>query len=220
MFLARLSYPFLKKMIFNRSMGVNPLRLVHASQSISLIKPIILEAPLVLEAEVSEVDNCGHSPRFGIVTRFFVEGEAVAEALSGFVVRGKRNPGHNRSDKGPEQPLRELSIATDKNLSRRYARVSGDSNPIHTNSLVARMAGFKSPILQGLCTMSLVYSSLQEHFNVAPAVADHIECSFSSVVYPGEVLRLRIFKGGTGGHPFSLVNHEGREVLKNGIYVF
>ncbi len=49
------------------------------------------------------------------------------------------------------------------NHGRRYARVSGDYNPIHLWSLTARAFGFRRPILHGFCIEALAAHALIAH---------------------------------------------------------
>lgn len=65
---------------------------------------------------------------------------------------------------GPDEPdhawktLREWDLGAGH--GRRYARASGDYNPIHLWSLTARPFGFRSPILHGFCTEAMVAQAL------------------------------------------------------------
>ena len=47
-------------------------------------------------------------------------------------------------------------------LGRRYARVSGDFNPIHLWGWSSRLLGFDRPIAHGFCTGAMVASALSE----------------------------------------------------------
>ncbi|MBB3173859.1 acyl dehydratase [Endobacter medicaginis] len=80
-------------------------------------------------------------------------GELVWQSTSTYLVRGVRNPAGEREQSqtpGP-QPLRVLArLRLAANLGRRYAAVSGDTNPIHTSRIGARLLGFKRPIIHGM----------------------------------------------------------------------
>lgn len=62
--------------------------------------------------------------------------------------------GANRARDDEDQPVeapdatQEWSLASD--LGRRYARVSGDINPIHLHALSARAFGFRRAIAHGM----------------------------------------------------------------------
>ena len=64
---------------------------------------------------------------------------------------------------------------------RRYARVSGDYNPIHLWSWTARPFGFRRPILHGACTAAMVAHALVEHrFGGDPAALRRLRIAFRS----------------------------------------
>lgn len=66
--------------------------------------------------------------------------------------------------------------------ARRYARVSGDWNPIHLGWLGARVFGFPRPVAHGMWTLARTLGEAEL------AYASHAQCEFSSPLYlPGEV---------------------------------
>ena len=72
-----------------------------------------------------------------------------------------------REDAGPEQDprfarSRPASWAVAEDTGRRYARASGDYNPIHLHALLARGFGFKRAIAHGMWTVSRCVAELGE----------------------------------------------------------
>jgi acyl dehydratase len=70
-------------------------------------------------------------------------------------------------------------------LGRRYARVSGDRNPIHLWKLSAKMLGFKRQIVHGMWSKARVCAAIE------PALADApvcVRCEFKQPIFlPGKV---------------------------------
>jgi acyl dehydratase len=67
----------------------------------------------------------------------------------------------------------------------RYARASGDHNPIHQDDAVARSVGLPGVIAHGMYTMALAARSVAEWFPGAELVS--IGCKFTNpVVVPAE----------------------------------
>lgn len=100
---------------------------------------------------------------FTVESRIARAGQIVWESASLYLRLGVDTP------KGaPYQglPADELPLATIRrfdlpaNLGRRYARVSGDSNPIHTSAIAARMFGFPRPIAHGMWTKAHALAQL------------------------------------------------------------
>lgn len=61
-------------------------------------------------------------------------------------------------------------------LGRRYARVSGDWNPIHLSSLTARPFGYRRPIAHGMWTLGRAFAAmpLPESFTVDATFASSL----------------------------------------------
>ena len=70
-------------------------------------------------------------------------------------------------------------------LGRRYARVSGDYNPIHLSGATARLFGFRRAIAHGMWTLARVAAELQPRVAGGAAV---LEVTFKlPVLLPGRV---------------------------------
>lgn len=74
-------------------------------------------------------------------------------------------------------------------------RLSGDYNPIHASPAVARKAGFDRPILHGLCTMGLATRALLTGAcDGDPTRLRSMYVRFSKPVYPGETIRMELYR--------------------------
>ena len=62
----------------------------------------------------------------------------------------------------------DTSFSVGQNEGRRYARLSGDFNPIHLYGWSAKLFGFKMPIIHGLYMISKVYSELYRQHKALP----------------------------------------------------
>lgn len=122
---------------------------------------------------------------FSIMTTARRGGVIVWQAESVYLKRGR--PG-----RGPRAPRLALSpdMARDQvwslpaDLGRRYARVSGDANPIHTSALGARLFGFPRAIAHGMWTQARALAALTPPDGLDAA---GIEVSFCApLLLPGE----------------------------------
>jgi acyl dehydratase len=64
---------------------------------------------------------------------------------------------------------RQTGFAAPPDIGRRYARISGDFNPIHLSALSARLFGFKRAIAHGLWTQARALACLQQQGVDRPA---------------------------------------------------
>jgi acyl dehydratase len=77
-------------------------------------------------------------------------------------------------------------------------RLNGDSNPIHIDPVTAESAGFRAPILHGMCTFGLLTRAVVEALcEDRPERLGALSMRFTGIVYPGETLRAHIFADGS-----------------------
>jgi len=62
----------------------------------------------------------------------------------------------------------ESGFSVGRHAGKRYARLSGDYNPIHLYGWSAKMFGFKLPIIHGLYMVSKAYSELYKQHKILP----------------------------------------------------
>jgi acyl dehydratase len=145
--------------------------------------------------------------------RIFVEGELVVEMESRLFFRGESKGEKSAAppppSRGPASSTDSIVVAAD--LPMRYAKASGDNNPIHVDPVFAKNVGFKDVILQGLCTMALASRGL-------PKGLERLSVRFAKPVYPGDPLTTSYWKSGNGIE-FETANPAGEVVLAQGLAV-
>ncbi|MEM1164375.1 MAG: MaoC family dehydratase, partial [Pseudomonadota bacterium] len=100
---------------------------------------------------------------------------------------------HQLPDRAPDAVLDTPTLPQ----SALIYRLSGDPNPLHASPEVAAVAGFKSPILHGLCSFGIAGVSVLKTFcDSNPARLKSFGLRFSSPVYPGETIRTEMWKDG------------------------
>ena len=76
-------------------------------------------------------------------------------------------------------------------------RLCADPNPMHADPAVARAAGYARPVLHGLCSFGVaVHAVLKSCCGYDPRRLASLSVRFSSVVYPGEMLRTELWVDG------------------------
>jgi acyl dehydratase len=78
-------------------------------------------------------------------------------------------------------------------------RLSGDLNPLHSDPAVARQAGFARPILHGYCTYAIAgWVIIRTFLDCNPDRLAALDGRFSAPVFPGETLRVEMWKAAEG----------------------
>ena len=125
-----------------------------------------------------------------------------------------RSTRHGQGKAAPASP--EIGLArrlgtfeAPADIGRRYARVSGDANPIHTNAVFARLMGFRHPIAHGMWSLARAVALLTPQAALAEV---ELEAGFRSPLFlPGQAeLRVRgsdFEITAPGGHPRFLCGH-------------
>jgi acyl dehydratase len=90
----------------------------------------------------------------------------------------------------------ERSLREDQAL---LYRLSGDWNPLHADPEFAARAGFGRPVLHGLCTYGSTLKTVVDTLLDGDVTrVREYRTRFAGVVYPGETLRVRMWRAGDG----------------------
>jgi acyl dehydratase len=115
--------------------------------------------------------------------------------------------------------LAEWSLPGD--LGRRYARVSGDFNPIHLWAWSSRLLGFDRPIAHGFCTQAMVAAALTDQlWRSDPAALRRLFIRFRSPILLPARVALQV--GGElakGFGRFQIVDPDARQTFAEGEFV-
>jgi acyl dehydratase len=171
-------------------------RIVHAAQDIHLHAPIEAGRTLVTTATPIGV----FARRSGTALVIRAESRAgeqlVAEQYVTELFRGLE-AGEDRGEPAPDVPEaardgepHEATFEVVGDLADRYARASGDHNPIHLDDEAARAVGLPGRILHGLCTMALAGRAVEQ---VAGREPSRLAVRFSAPVALGAMVTTRVW---------------------------
>lgn len=138
-----------------------------------------------------------------------------------------RSAGNFGGDRGPLErravppveraPDFQVGYPTSPNQGAVY-RLSGDKNPMHIDPDFARGAGFKRPILHGLCTFGLAGRAVLHRLcRSDPGRLRSFSAYFSGVVYPGEKLVTQGWSISPQRYVVQSKTEDGRPVLVGGL---
>jgi acyl dehydratase len=96
-------------------------------------------------------------------------------------------------------------------------RLSGDVNPLHADPDFAQEAGFPRPILHGLASMGVAgHALLKTLCGYDPAGLTSMSVRFSAPVFPGETVRVEIWRDGAVASFRARVMERDVVVIDNG----
>ncbi|MGC5699723.1 acyl dehydratase [Pseudomonas sp. NFXW11] len=174
------------------------LGLVHLANRIRLLRPMGNLSGVRISVRVDNLQAHAKGATFDLLTTLDDLLGPLWEAQSRMLCRGVQLPG----EPVPHMPasvdgVHEVSRwQAERDIGRRYARVSGDCNPIHLSAWSARLFGFPQAIAHGLWTKARTLAALGGHL---PAANLEIAVDFlKPLLLPGEVRLLASAPGSSG----------------------
>ena len=186
--------------------GIDYMQVLHGEQGLELHGPVPASGTVVGRTRIVDiVDKGAAKGAFVYTTRDVSEtasGRKIATLTQTTVLRGNGGFGGAARPSPPAHriPARPADLAVDLATLPQAAliyRLSGDTNPLHADPTVAKMAGFERPILHGLCSFGVAGRALLKACcGNDPAGLKSMAVRFSAPVYPGETIRTEIWRDG------------------------
>ena len=187
------------------AMQVNPMMVLHGEQRIELEGAIPTSGTLTTTPTITGIYDKGKGALIVTETATVdAKGKLLFRNVFGAFARGEGGFGGERGPSGPKnvaperKPDRTVEMKTLPQQALIY-RLSGDMNPLHADPNFAKMGGFDTPILHGLCTFGHAGRAVLGTFcGNDPAKLKDFEVRFSGVVYPGETIVTEMWDEGHG----------------------
>jgi hypothetical protein len=142
--------------------------LVHVRNEIIQYRAIDILEKMDVSCFFSDIKKTNKGFEIDVKTEIHITGQKVWESISTNLVRQETDitstPKSIEPNTLPTYPYKEFwHLSSD--LGRRYALVSGDSNPIHLFSLSAKLFGFRGHIAHGMWSKARIVAVLYEKLN-------------------------------------------------------
>ncbi len=208
--------------------GLDWVKVLHAGQEIIQHKALPTSGTVEATTRVREVIDKGE--RVGAliisdrVVRDVETGADLCTLVTTILARGDGgfSSGRKTSAKPDPVPERQADSVCDLPTLRQQAllyRLSGDYNPLHAVPEIARNAGFREPILHGLCTLGVATHALMKSCcDYDPNRFRRMRLRFSAPVYPGDTIRTEIWREG-GACAFRCKSIEQDKIVINNGYL-
>jgi acyl dehydratase len=180
----------------------NPTQLLHGEQDLEILKPIPIEGEVETRGLITGVYDMR---RTAVVileqTSRDASGEALLVNRFSLFMRGEGGFGGPPAPRSLHRPpAREPDWSIESPTLSQQAliyRLSGDKNPLHADPAFARLGGFDTPILHGLCSFGIVCkAAVDGALDGATGRVARYRGRFAGVVFPGETLVTSIWRVG------------------------
>ena len=214
------------KSLREMNLGIDYSRLVHGEQSLKIHRPMPTKGVVLGRSRVADVIDRGKEKGAMVLIEREITDQTTGELLAAVgmtgICRGDGGFG------GPDRPMppvhalpqRAADIVLDLPTSSRAAlvyRLSGDYNPLHIDPAVASAAGFERPILHGLATFGMVgWAVIKGLLGGRPERLMDVAGRFSSPVYPGDTLRVELWRDGNIASARASAIEREKVVFNNG----
>jgi acyl dehydratase len=209
--------------------GIDVVRVLHGEQHLDVHRPLPVEGSVRGVNRVTDVidKGAGKGALITVERQLFdaATGELCSTQSAVIFARGNGGfGGPQRTAPEPHRlPTRAPDLEVDVPISPQAAllyRLSGDLNPLHADPEIARQAGFPAPILHGLATYGIAARALlQARGGPRAATLRKLGVRFSAPVFPGETLRVEIWREGDVVSFRARVAERDAVVLNNGLAV-
>ncbi|MFJ7147966.1 MaoC/PaaZ C-terminal domain-containing protein [Streptomyces sp. NPDC100445] len=175
-------------------------RVLHAGQDLTTHRPVPASGTATATSRVTAVYDRGEAAVLVLRTEVTdAEGPLWTEDARVFV-RGEGGRGGGRGPVSrPDPPVGVPDRTVERPVRPDQAllyRLSGDLNPLHADPEFARLAGFDRPVLHGLCTYGITLKAVVD--TLLGGDVGRVRgygARFTGVVYPGDTLRVRMWRG-------------------------
>lgn len=161
-----LTFPLQAHLMAARDFPFPLAGLVHVTNDMTLRRPVELREELLLRVRTRNLAAHKRGVTFDMLGEASVGGEVVWTGVSNYLATGASGEGLPEASGGSGVRIDEPD-ADDRalwrlppDLGRRYAGVSGDTNPIHLSPLTSRLFGFPRPIIHGMWTHARALAQL------------------------------------------------------------
>jgi hypothetical protein len=158
--------------------------IVQTHCTIRQARPIAEAESLTFHCVIDGHEEKARGIAFELVTKVYAKDELVWTGVATMLRKTQKKSGLRSMRPHPLDGLgaQNTVIEVPRQAGWRFARATGDFNPIHLNGLVARLAGFKGPIAHGMWTVSRVVAEHEALIMKGPVA---LSCEFKHAVALG-----------------------------------
>lgn len=202
------------------NVDINLMMLLHGEQSITLHRELPPDAKVTITGRVAEVWDKGKAAVIGCEGLVEDEKGPLLTAKATLFIRGaggfggERGPSTVGKNEPPDRAPDYVVEDTTRPEQAAIYRLSGDRNPIHIDPEFAKMSGFETPFLHGLCTYGFVGRAIVKALCEGdPARFGSLEARFADQVYLGDKIITKMWVTSPGEAIVQAETQNGNVVL-------
>jgi acyl dehydratase len=135
------------------------LGMVHVANRITQHRPVRLGETCAVRVRAENLRPHEKGRQFDVLSELSTADGVVWSEVSTYLRRGGGSGSSSSMQLAPPSPNAIWRVPGD--IGRRYAKVSGDRNPIHLHPLTARLFGFSSAISHGMWTKARTLAAFE-----------------------------------------------------------
>ena len=164
-------------LITDKRFPASALGAVHSRMHIVQYEPIPDSQKVDLHCRISNARTLKAGLETDIVTTVTADDKRLWQSVATYIFRGRKfgKPGEQHPW-ATFDPLGEASIEAQwhvpADMGKRYAKITGDYNPIHVSRFMAKMFGFKRDIVHGMWCLCRCLAHIQDFSYEQPVRLD------------------------------------------------
>lgn len=200
---------------------------VHVSTEMVWARPLPPGDPIRCRVELDRVERTPRGLKLTVLSRNWMgAGQLCCQGTSVFMIKTRtprdgesprsQRPADAAPDEGGWTELARWPLAA--GAGRRYARVSGDYNPIHLWPWTARPFGFRAPILHGYALAArTAHTLVAQRLRGEPAALRRMRIAFRAPL-PLPSTAVLLIDEAASEHRFRVAAPDGTTVYAEGTY--
>lgn len=162
-YLQMLANKYVQHILTQPRFPFSPLGVVHIANEIKVLADVDLNIPIDIRCQLQPFQQHYKGVSFSVVIDVWQGQKHAFQADCNMLCIDKTIAKSGRKP-SQEYVASEGAICSEldfsSNIGRRYAKVSGDYNPIHLTAVTAKLLGFKRAIAHGMYSQALCLSKL------------------------------------------------------------
>jgi len=166
-----LAFPLHMQILTDSRFPLQAMGIIHISNEIDFLTHLSNDKQYTLTARLKDNSLTPNGIEFSIQTELLTDNELVWKSSSTMLWRYKTGLPRQRNNTEKVKTSYSTPLSLSADLGRRYAKCSGDLNPIHLWPVTAKALGFKQQIIHGMWSkarcLAELSDQLPEHYRVS-----------------------------------------------------